>query len=111
MKLTAQYYANQQEGHQTPLRIMHKIAIAHPFFTFTGPLALFSRGITVWDHMLAIVFDQVLNNQAGFGDDSGLSSVWALYRDEWRLSEGMDVFQLFGSQHVWATLVNFEFIF
>lgn len=79
---TANQVPCDQHAHQTALRVVQVIPVAHPALRLSTDFAILSLLVTRWSKVLAEVVDEVLGDEGRFGDHEGLGLAGGLDADD-----------------------------
>lgn len=90
---------------------MHIIPVPNPLVRLRTNLSLFSFLVSLWHKSLPVkVVAQILCNKTRLCENQWLGGVCVLDTYNGGLSEGMDVFEFLGCEHIGAALEGFEFV-
>ena len=90
---------------------MHVIPVPNPLVRLRTNLSLFSFLVSLRHEPLPIeVVAQILRNKARLSENQRRGGVCVLDTDNGGLSEGMDVLEFLGGEHVGAALEGFQFV-
>ena len=92
---SASNQSHHEEAHQAALSVVHVILESHPLLSLAANLVFLSCLPVLWDKTgpFAVVFAQVLGDQATLGDDDWLREALWLEGYDWRLAEAVDFLQ------------------
>ena len=89
---------------------MHEIPIPNPLLALASHFPLHALAIPRRDHVLAIMIDQVLDDQAGLGDHERLLQIRARDADDGRFAQRVDLLEFWVGQHFGGALVGFQVV-
>lgn len=89
---------------------MHVESIPKPLLCLAADLLLFAGLISLWLEMLREVLDEIFCKSSRLGNDKWLRSTGGFDRDHWRLSQRVDLLELWTSKHVFASLEDFDVV-